>query len=95
MLTRTFCSTCVFVYCGALVILLLLLNESIEGGLLSEHVSLVAFGIFGCVPGPIMNLVVFFGAAVFGRPMAVIAVFDINPADFLLTMRAGSMALIL
>lgn len=86
MLTRTFWRIGLCVYGGALVIVPLLITEFVEGGLLPAHVFLAAFGLFGCVPGPMMNLVPFLGAAVFGWSGAVIGLFAINSPGIMLQL---------
>lgn len=85
-LTRTFWRIGVCVYGGALVMVPLLLTEFVQSGLLPANVFLAAFGLFGCVPGPMVNLVAFLGAAVFGWRGAIFGALAVNSPGIMLQL---------
>ncbi len=54
-LIRVFWRIGLSVYGGALVIVPMLLTEFVDSGLLPNQIFLAAFGLFGCVPGPMVT----------------------------------------
>lgn len=85
-LARVFWRIGLCVYGGALVIVPLLLTEFVNGGLLPENIFLAAFGLFGCIPGPMVNLVAFLGAAVLGLPGALLGAVAVNSPGIMLQL---------
>lgn len=85
-LARVFWRIGLCVYGGALVIVPLLLTEFVNGGLLPENIFLAAFGLFGCIPGPMVNLVAFLGAAVLGFPGALLGALAVNSPGIMLQL---------
>lgn len=85
-LARVFWRIGLCVYGGALVIVPLLLTEFVNGGLLPANIFLAAFGLFGCVPGPMVNLVAFLGASVLGLPGAILGALMVNSPGIMLQL---------
>ncbi len=85
-LARVFWRIGLCVYGGALVIVPLLLTEFVNSGLLPSNIFLAAFGLFGCVPGPMVNLVAFLGASVLGIPGAFLGAIMVNSPGIMLQL---------
>lgn len=85
-LARVFWRIGLCVYGGALVIVPLLLTEFVNGGLLPANIFLAAFGLFGCIPGPMVNLVAFIGSSVLGFPGALLGAVAVNSPGIMLQL---------
>lgn len=85
-LARVFWRIGLSVYGGALVIVPMLLTEFVDSGLLPNEIFLAAFGLFGCVPGPMVSLVAFIGAATYGWEGAVLGTVAVNSPGIMLQL---------
>lgn len=85
-LARVFWRIGLSVYGGALVIVPMLLTEFVDSGLLPNEIFLAAFGLFGCVPGPMVSLVAFIGAATYGWTGAILGTIAVNSPGIMLQL---------